>query len=143
MSAAFAQPQWQQGNGVRNQYSTGKRQMPDISAVAYAIAVYQDGQWTGNGGTSAATPIWAAGMLLTNQAIEQKTSGTFVYGPDVFYTVANNAGNMRPFFDVTQGNNLFYSATPGWDDATGIGTPNLVDFGNVVYNLLQQQSQSQ
>jgi len=142
VSTAFSQPQWQQGTGVHNQYSTGKRQMPDISAVAYDIAVYQDGQWTGNGGTSAATPIWAAGMMLVNQAIEQKTSGTFVYGPDVFYAVANNAGNAQPFFDVTQGNNLFYSATPGWDDATGIGTPNLVDFGNVVYNLIQQQNKS-
>ena len=139
VSTAFAKPSWQQGSGVYNRYSTGKRQLPDIAAVALPIAVYVNGQWDMSGGTSAATPIWAAGMMLVNQALEKNTGGTFVYGPDLFYVVANNTGGKHPFFDVTQGNNLYYPATRGWDNATGLGTPNLVDFGDVIYNLLQQQ----
>jgi len=40
-----------------------------------------------------------------------------------------------PSFIVAQGNNLYYSATPGWDFTTGLGTPNLPDFYNAVANL--------
>ena len=139
VSTIFSQPQWQQRKGVSNQYTTGKRQMPDIAAAADNIPIFFNGQWTGAAGTSAATPIWAAGMVIVNQALIQNTKGTFVFGPDVFYTVANSAGNAQPLFDITQGNNLYYSATPGWDNASGFGTPNLIDFGNVIYNLVQQQ----
>jgi hypothetical protein len=39
---------------------------------------------------------------------------------------------LHPFYDVIQGNNLYYPATPGWDFATGLGTPNLVDFSSVL-----------
>ena len=44
---------------------------------------------------------------------------------------------MHAFYDVTQGNNLYYPATPGWDNATGLGTPNLVNFYNALYRLAQ------
>ena len=40
--------------------------MPDIAAAAYALAVYFQGQWGSVGGTSAAAPIWAAGLALVN-----------------------------------------------------------------------------
>jgi len=83
------------------------------------------------GGTSAATPIWAAGMALVNQALLQKYH-VFFAGPLVFYYVANHAGHLSPYYDVTQGSNLGFNAAPGWDFATGLGTPNLVDFYNVL-----------
>jgi hypothetical protein len=37
---------------------------------------------------------------------------------------------------VTRGDNLYYHATPGWDYATGWGTPNLVDFYNALIPLM-------
>ncbi len=132
LSIAFPEPTWQQGSGVRNHYSDGERQLPDIAAVADSLAVYYQGQWQGVGGTSAATPIWAAGMLLVNQGMIARKHEYF-YGPDTFYEVVDHAGKFHPFFDVTQGNNLYYSATPGWDYTTGLGTPNLVDFFHVLY----------
>ncbi|HVB74346.1 MAG TPA: S53 family peptidase [Ktedonobacteraceae bacterium] len=134
----FQQPGFQTGKGVNNDAARGFREVPDVSAVALNLPLYFGGQWqtfsdgTGAGsGTSAATPIWATGMALVNQALLHKYH-VFFAGPLVYYYVANHAGRLSPFFDVTQGNNLGFNATPGWDFATGLGTPNLVDFYNVL-----------
>ncbi len=127
-SGAFKQPSYQSAPGVKNQFSQGMRQVPDISAVAYDIAMYFNGQWQVVGGTSAASPIWAAGMALVNQGTIQ-LAHTFFVGTAMFYAVdTSNTGNLHPFFDVTQGDNLYYKAGHGWSYPTGLGTPNLVDF---------------
>jgi kumamolisin len=124
LSVIFNKPSWQQGTGVKNHYSNNMRQIPDVSAVAYNLAVYFEGQWVSVGGTSAAAPIWAAGMILMNQGlIEDKQ--VYVYGNDLFYEIQNTQGSMHPFYDVTKGNNLYYPATAGWDYPTGLGSPNL------------------
>ncbi len=138
VSTEFPTPTWETGNGVTNRFSNGHRQVPDISAVASDLLVYFQSAWTAFDGTSAATPIWAAGFELLNEGIIQ-TKQIFYYAPDTFYAVANNSGSLHPYYDVTSGNNLFYSATPGWDDVTGWGTPNLADFFQVLTNLAGQQ----
>ena len=56
-------PRYQAAPGVANRYTTGYRQVPDVSAAAIDLPVFYRGQWNGFGGTSAATPIWAAGMV--------------------------------------------------------------------------------
>ncbi len=134
----FQQPGFQSGKGVQNNASRGFREVPDVSAVALNLPLYFGGQWqtfsdgTGAGsGTSAATPIWATGMALVNQALIKKYH-VFFAGPLVFYYVANHAGRLSPYFDVTQGTNLGFNSTAGWDFATGLGAPNLVDFYNVL-----------
>jgi len=126
-SAAFSRPPWQNAPGVQNSYSSGKRQVPDIAAVAYGLAVYFKGQWGAVGGTSAAAPIWAAGLALVNEGLIKQIH-RFTYGPQMFYGAANKSNGTQPYFDVTRGNNLYFPATPGWDFATGLGTPNLPDF---------------
>ncbi|HEY6540136.1 MAG TPA: S53 family peptidase [Ktedonobacteraceae bacterium] len=137
----FQQQGFQTGKGVQSDNSRGFRQVPDVSAVALNLPLYFGGQWqtfpdgTGAGsGTSAATPIWATGMALVNQALMQKYH-VFFAGPVVFYYIANHAGRLSPYFDVTQGTNLGFNTTPGWDFATGLGTPNLVDFYNVLASV--------
>jgi kumamolisin len=130
-STAFRQPGWQNAPGVNNQYSRGARQLPDISAAAFALAVYFQGRWGSVGGTSAAAPIWATGLALVNQGTMQQ-AGKFAYSPQLFYQVAANSGGRHPYYDVTQGNNLYYPATPGWDFSTGLGTPNLAGFYQAV-----------
>ena len=138
-SVVYGRPGWQQASGVNNQYSAGRRQMPDVSAVAYALAVYFDGQWGAVGGTSAAAPIWAAGMALVNQGLIAQI-GKFTASPQLFYVVAQGWSGYRPYFDVTRGNNLYYPATSGWDFSTGLGTPNLWDFYNVLCQRLMRSS---
>jgi len=49
LSAIFPRPSWQRGLGVDNQYSDGKRQVPDVSAngdTASGWTLFADGQLT-------------------------------------------------------------------------------------------------
>lgn len=128
VSSFFAKPDWQKGvNGIQNKYSNGKRQLPDVSAAADNLMVYFENIWQPIGGTSAATPIWATAMILLNQGYIA-TKGFFSYAPDTFYFIRSNAASAHPFYDITQGDNLYYQAGPDWDYPTGLGAPYLPDF---------------
>jgi kumamolisin len=138
-SEAFTQPSWQTGTGVQNSNSLGARQLPDIAAAASNLPIYFGGQWLAAGGTSAATPIWAAGMALVNQRTIQNYN-LFFAGPSLFYDVANHSGQFAPYFDVTEGgggSTATFPAAPGWDFATGLGTPNLVDLYQILATATQ------
>ena len=135
--------QWGTGGGLSRVYgrlnwqsNANRRLVPDIAAVAYNLAVYFQGQWVAVGGTSAASPIWATGLALVNEGLIAQLR-TFTASPQLFYSIASGAGGLHPYFDVTQGNNLYYRAGPGWDYTTGLGTPNLGDFYQVLYNQLR------
>jgi kumamolisin len=134
-SSLFHRQDWQNANGVNNKYSQNARQLPDLSAVADNLAVYFQGQWGDVGGTSAAAPIWAAGQALVNEDTIQRL-GTFGYSPRFYYAVADKNSGGNAYFDVTNGNNLYYPATQGWDYTTGLGTPNLGSFDQVTSNVL-------
>ncbi len=134
LSTIFKRPDWQIGTGVNNNYSDGARQVPDISAIAYDLPIFFEGQWAEMVGTSAATPIWASGMALVEQVIIARKQ-SFVYSSAVFYLVQNHDPNARSFFDIVQGDNQYYKATPYWDYTTGWGTPNLVNFYNAVLSV--------
>ncbi len=131
LSTLFNQPDWQKGNGVQNQYSNGKRQIPDVAAIALNVPLYLFGKWYRSGGTSLSAPVWAAGIALVNQGLRQHNKPP-VGAPATFYQVANQGGNLHPYFDITQGNNLFYPATPGYDLTTGLGAPDIFAFGKAL-----------
>jgi subtilase family serine protease len=134
-SSLFHRPDWQNANGVENKYSKNDRQVPDLSAVADNLAVYFQGSWGAVGGTSAASPIWAAGQALVNEDTIQRL-GTFGYSPRFYYAVADKNAGGNAYFDVTSGNNLYYPATPGWDYTTGLGSLNLAGFDQGASNTL-------
>ncbi len=141
---AFKRPTWQVGPGTTTRYDgssgniltpafipvsapNGLRQVPDLAAAAYPnIAIYYHGAWLAAGGTSAAAPIVAAGMLLVDQDLKQQGKTLFGSVPEI-YTMANQPGSFHPFNDITRGDNLFYRATRGWDYTTGWGSPNFTD----------------
>src|SRR5215472_3722483 len=133
LSAIFKRPSWQDGQTIQNKYANGTRQLPEIAAIAFNQALYYQGQWLYAYGTSEATPTWAAAVALVNEDLIKQVH-EFFYSPQLFYMVANDSAglHLHPFYDVIQGNNLYYSATPGWDFTTGLGTPNLVDFSSVL-----------
>jgi kumamolisin len=120
LNTRFKQPDWQRGTGVNNQDSNGFRQIPAVAAVAFHLPIYFQGQWRAVNGTSAATPIWAAGFAPAIEGVLEQTN-TFFYGPDTFYAVANTGNGATPYSDVTQGDNLHYAATDGWDAGDGTG----------------------
>jgi kumamolisin len=145
-NTSFKRPSWQVGPGTTTQYDgtskgvftatlppmpvqapNGLRQVPDVAAAAYPnIAIYYNGNWYASGGTSAAAPIWAAGATLVNQAMQQNGKA-LIGGVPEFYALANQTKNNHPYTDITSGNNLFYTANPGWDYTTGWGSPNFDD----------------
>ena len=69
-----ARPVWQQGPGVDNQYSNGKRQFPDISAPADPYTgwyIVVGGEGSTAGGTSASSPFWAGLAALYEQMAKE------------------------------------------------------------------------
>ena len=120
VSAVFALPSWQSAAGVpKPTGSSGGRGVPDVSgdadpATGYTVRV--DGQTLVFGGTSAVAPLWAGLITLANAA--NKVNAGFI-NPTLYASKAK--GSVR---DITSGNNGGFSAGPGWDACTGLGSPN-------------------
>jgi subtilase family serine protease len=79
------------------------------------------------GGTSAGSPQWAALATLADQLGHHRVGSL----NNTLYLLAHQPLYGTLFHDVTTGDNTYhgtpeiqgYSATKGWDPATGIGTP--------------------
>ncbi len=133
LSVVFPRPSWQSAPGVSNRYSDGKRQIPDVSADAdpnSGWALITGGSLGPTAGTSAAAPFWAGAMALVEQYARQHGVAQLGFVDPMLYRLASTPQPAPPFHDVTIGTNRFYPATPGWDFATGLGSPD-------VYNLAQ------
>ncbi len=83
--------------------------------------------WYDIGGTSLSCPQFAALVAIADQL---NNGGLGLINPALYRLGANPTTYARDFFDVTVGNNQTdpsvpgFSATPGWDPITGLGTPN-------------------
>jgi kumamolisin len=145
VSMYFTRPTWQQATGVADPQLNphNMRSTPDVSADADPVsgaAVYLGdgkggGQWTAGGGTSQSAPIWAGIAALLNQYVKQKGLPPIGFLNPAIYKIAANPDSypVLAFHDVTQGNNLYYPATAGYDMATGLGTP---DAWNLAQDLV-------
>ena len=124
ISDFFPVPSYQNNIKLPKDISTGKtgRGVPDVSgdgdpASGYLVRV--DGQEFPIGGTSAVAPLWAGLIALINQKLNHRAG--FI-NPLLY----SNASALR---DVTVGDNkvgsqkIGYSAGPGWDACTGLGSP--------------------
>ena len=120
VSDVFPLPTWQKNAGVpAPANAAGGRGVPDVSGDADPVTGYSvrvDGQSLVIGGTSAVAPLWAGLIALANA--QNKTSAGFI-NPAIYA-----AGAKKAFRDITQGNNGAFSAGPGWDACTGLGSPN-------------------
>jgi hypothetical protein len=138
ISSNWPMPSWQAAAGARgtvNRYSSGSpcgassgycREVPDVAADASPATGYQiyfQGHWSPVGGTSAATPLWAALFAVTDQGC---SAGVGFVDPALYAL-----GGSAAFHDVTTGENDLtgtnsgkYPAGPGYDLASGWGSPN-------------------
>jgi kumamolisin len=120
VSNVFPLPSWQDGFGVPlPSVQAGGRGVPDVSGDAdpntgYNILV--DGESGVFGGTSAVAPLWAGLVARMNQLIGKPVG---FLNPLIYSQAVEASG----FHDVTQGNNGAFSAGPGWDPCTGLGSP--------------------
>jgi kumamolisin len=133
-------PPWQTGPGVDNTKTNGMRQVPDVAAAAdpnSGFLTVAGGQRTSGGGTSAASPFWAGFTVLVRQLAESEGAGRLgALGPTLYaVSAAQPPGSV--FHDVTRGGNLVDDATPGWDYATGLGTPRGTPLARAIVNHLK------
>jgi subtilase family serine protease len=107
--------------------SSGRRTSPDVSYnsnpstgfLVYDTIGVPAGYtgWWDYGGTSAGAPQWAAILALVDQARALQGQGSLDNAPSAIYSLPASA-----FHDVTSGSNG-YGAVPGYDLATGRGSP--------------------
>ena len=121
----YAIPDYQKN--VAQSVGKGLRQVPDVSAAADPLTGFHiifNGREGQAGGTSAATPLWAAIVALINQDLKSKGLREVGFANPALYWMGENSAklNPKPFHDVTAGNNLGYVASQGWDFATGWGS---------------------
>jgi kumamolisin len=120
VSDAFPAPSYQASTTVPSNADTGKagRGVPDVAGDAnpqtgYTIRV--DGADETVGGTSAVAPLWAGLIALLNQSIKAPLG----FAQPRLYALQGSTA----FHDITSGSNGSYSAGPGWDACTGLGSP--------------------
>lgn len=124
VSAVFTKPAYQNAVNVppsANPPHNIGRGVPDVAAVADpvtgVVVMRIDGKHLEPiGGTSAAAPLWAALIARLNEGLKARCGflNSVLYG-------RFSTGVLR---DITVGNNGAYTAGPGWDPCTGLGTPN-------------------
>jgi len=68
------------------------------------------------GGTSAVAPLWSGLIALMNQKLGKPLG----FLQPLLYALSPAAG---AFHDITSGSNGAFSAGPGWDAASGLGSP--------------------
>ena len=125
VSAVYPVPSWQENAGVPLSAATGAagRGVPDVAGNADPVTGYQvivDGQLQTVGGTSAVAPLWA-GLIAR---LAQATSKRFGLLQPLIYAGVAPGTDVPGFNDIVEGNNGAYSAGPGWDACTGLGSPN-------------------
>jgi kumamolisin len=134
VSSFFARPSWQQGPGVQDSQRNpnNMRSVPDVAADAdpssgATICITSpDGtqeDWSTGGGTSQAAPIWAGIAALLDQYLQQQGLPKAGFLNPALYHIAVDQSPYNAFHDITVGSNLYYPALPGYDMATGWGTP--------------------
>ena len=122
ISDFFSLPTWQAGAKVPPSANPGGhvgRGVPDVAGDADPVTGYVtrvNGQPDVIGGTSAVAPLWAGLIARINQKLQTPVG----YANPLLYGEAAKAG---AFHDITSGNNGAYTAGPGWDACSGLGTP--------------------
>jgi kumamolisin len=139
VSILFPKPSWQAGGTVLA--SQAARCVPDVAAMSVAdlssvnlgskfqpysgdgvgVLVFVGGSPVDLVGTSLSCPIWAGVAALVNQA--RAANGVAPIGlmnPSLYQLQGTSAFN-----DITSGTNGAYSAGPGYDLCSGLGSPNV------------------
>jgi kumamolisin len=112
-SAVFMRPDWQ-----AKDVQQPKRGVPDVAGDADPESGYDvlvDGQKMVVGGTSAVAPLWAGLIALLNQKLQTRIG--------FINPILYNIDQSTCFRDILSGNNGAFPAGPGWDAATGLGSP--------------------
>lgn len=111
------------GDANSGLYNAGGRAFPDVAAQGTKIVSINKGSGGLVGGTSASAPIFASVIAMLDDELIAAGKGPLGWLNPWLYA------NPGAFNDITEGSNpgcgtQGFSATGGWDPATGLGTPN-------------------
>jgi len=128
VSKLFPRPAWQRRLTVERDSGKKQRRLtPDVSALAdpfTGVRIRFDQQDLVGAGTSQAAPVWAGLTALMNQYLLANGGQRLGDVNPLLYRVAAGA-NEAGFRDVTLGGSAVDVAAPGYDLATGLGSPNV------------------
>jgi kumamolisin len=133
VSNKFARPEYQASLNIpTSPKGNNGRGLPDVSANADPETGYQvflSGHPGVIGGTSAVAPLWAGLVARINQGLAKMGKPRVGFLNPVIYESSIAKGSV--FHDIVSGNNDItgtlggrYTAGPGWDPASGLGSPN-------------------
>jgi kumamolisin len=155
-SGLFRRPSYQKG------FVPGKRRIvPDVSLLADVLPGYEiycsakpdcvgsgrTNPWVAVGGTSAAAPLFAGGLAVADQVLRARGRQQLGLANSLLYKVARADPSSGAFTDVTTGNNDLSpflgnhrslgccNAGPGFDYASGLGSPNLASLADLASTL--------
>lgn len=158
ISNVYTEPQWQLDSQANTVLKGSGRGVPDIAAVANNTLIYFSNTTKSSlyivSGTSVAAPI-VAGLIAEMDSYRAHLDlgslgfidpsiyrlGTGQYDPSM---AGGYSPSLAPFYDVLYGHNAQYSALPGYDLVTGMGSINaynfLSDLAGTKYNVSFVQS---
>ena len=128
-------------------FNLSGRAYPDVATYGSNFFVYLNGNIVRESGTSGSAPVMAAMITLWNDA--RLAYGLPPLGFINPWLYAAAASHPEAFRDVTTGNNACgaggglstahccsesFPASPGWDAATGLGTPKFQTLANLAVN---------
>ena len=134
VSKFFAEPPYQQALPTATQRLLNRhRGIPDVAynaALESPILLYVNGRWTVTGGTSAGAPQWS-GLVALADDLAGRDLGSI---NPALYRLATSSRYSSDFRDITSGGisapprpgtatGFAFLAGPGWDAATGLGSP--------------------
>lgn len=125
-SLRFPKPSWQNGLPIGS-----KRAVVDVAVNAGGNGywVYYLGDWKRYGGTSFASPVFAAGVAVMNSYRASKSLPPIGCLAPVLY---RSTEAQKAFRDVVSGATAAHAAAVGWDYPTGWGAP---DFDAIALKL--------
>jgi len=119
ISTIETKPPWQSG------FSGAYRQVPDLAFDAdwdYSpVIYYKNGTRYCNGGTSLSSPLFVGAWSV----LESANNNTLGFAPPLIYPMTSQLYASSTLHDVTTGNNGYYAAKSGYDNATGWGSFNI------------------
>lgn len=146
ISKFYTEPIWQLDSQANSVIKGGGRAVPDISAVANNTIIYFSNKTAANyyvvSGTSISAPVMAGIIAEMNAYRASENLGNLGFlDPYIYFLGTQQYGGtaqlpyLTPYFDVTAGHNMVYSALAGYDLVTGMGS---IDAYNFVTDLSQQ-----
>ena len=131
-------------------FNADGRAYPDVSLVAENYLIIVQNRTNTISGTSAAAPVFAGLITLINAHRQEKGRPPVGFANPLLYKIYKMT-NGKAFNDIVEGNNKCtekaccdtgFSASPGWDPTSGLGSPNFGILLEAIDVLDAQREQS-